>query len=52
MLRGVHSAARPEHRGELALLIREWGGIPAAEALAADPDPSDVGLRPAGSGSR
>ena len=52
MLRDVHAAARPEHRDAVARCIREWDGVPAPAAVAADPDPSDVGLRPAGSGSR
>ena len=52
LLRDVHSAARPEHRDALARQIAEWGGVPAPAAVAADPDPTDVGLRRSGSGGR
>lgn len=48
MLRDVHSAARSEHQDALAQLIRRSGGVPSTEALAADPDPSDIGLRAPG----
>ena len=52
LLRDVHSAARPEHRDALVRQIAEWGGVPAPAAVAADPDPTDVGLRRSGSGGR
>jgi uncharacterized membrane protein len=52
LLRDVHAAARPEHRDALTRQITAWGGVPAPAAVAADPDPTDVGLRRSGSGGR